>query len=208
MPDDTTQELIDYFSTFVEQELKRQFGEDKAIPLHKLYDRQFKIHYNNYKHMMPDELSRRHGINSIAIIALDEVMMEVRASFSQLRDTVISIYRMMLTDYFETEVQEMKESDDKWNAFIEWARKGNKTNYDNRFFDLYEADCGENCFGFDIGKCLYFDIFKEAGRTELGPILCEYDGIFADFVKDWIEFKRFETIASGDKFCTFRYHRM
>lgn len=79
MPDEMTQQLIDYFPTFVGQEITRQFGEEKAIPLHKLYDRQFKIHYNNCKHLMPDELSRHHGINSLAVIALDEVLMEVRA---------------------------------------------------------------------------------------------------------------------------------
>ncbi|MHA2044616.1 MAG: L-2-amino-thiazoline-4-carboxylic acid hydrolase [Candidatus Thorarchaeota archaeon] len=201
---DPTQQLIDHFALLVEQELTNQFG-NKGGPMHQLYLRQFKIHYNNYEYKMPDDLAKRHGVNSLFVMALDDVLCEVRASFTQLKDTVLSIYRAMLQEYFSTESQKLKENNDPWTAFVEWAKKGNEINYDNDYFQLIEIDQNAGCFGFDIRRCLYFDILREAGKPELGPILCEYDNIFADSVKDWIKFTRHETIASGDKRCDFRY---
>lgn len=201
---DPLKQLIDHFSLLTEKELTKQF-DDKGGPLHKLFQRQFKIHYNNYEHMMPNDLAKRHGVNSLFVMALDDVMCEVRASFTQLKDTVLSIYRAMLDEYFTTESQKLELNDDPWTSFVEWARKGNETNYDNDYFQLIEVDQDAGCFGFDIRRCLYFDILREAGKPELGPILCEYDNIFADSVKDWITFTRHETIATGDKRCDFRY---
>ncbi|MFX1605841.1 MAG: L-2-amino-thiazoline-4-carboxylic acid hydrolase [Promethearchaeota archaeon] len=203
-PDEQTQQIIDYFSQLTLQELNRQFG-DKGTSMHKLFTRQFKIHYNNYEQMIPDLLAKRHGVNSLFVMAMDDVMCEVRASFSELKETVLSIYRLMLQEYFKEEITKLGQSDDSWNAFIEWARKGNETNYINEYFQLEEIPQEEGCFGFDIHKCLYFDILREAGKPELGPILCDYDSIFSDFVEDWIQFTRHETIATGDNRCTFRY---
>ena len=203
-PDEQTQQLIDYFSQLTLQELKNQFG-DKGEAMHKLFARQFKIHYNNYEHMMPTPLAKRHGVNSLFVMAMDDVMCEVRASFSELKEIVLSIYRAMLQEYFEAEVVKIEQSEDTWNAFVDWARKGNEANYINEYFQLDEIAQEEGCFGFDIQKCLYFDILREAGKPELGPILCEYDKIFMNFVESWIQFTRHETIATGDKRCTFRY---
>lgn len=203
-PDEQTQQLIDYFSQLTLQELKNQFG-DRGEAMHKLFARQFKIHYNNYEHMMPTPLAKKHGVNSLFVMAMDDVMCEVRASFSELKEIVLSIYRAMLQEYFEAEVVKIEQSEDTWNAFVDWARKGNEANYINEYFQLEEIAQEEGCFGFDIQKCLYFDILREAGKPELGPILCEYDKIFMNFVESWIQFTRHETIATGDKRCTFRY---
>lgn len=203
-PDNQIQQLIDYFSQLTLQELNKQFG-DKGGSMHKLFTRQFKIHYNNYEHMLLDPLAMRHGINSLFVMALDDVMCEVRASFTELKETVISIYKAMLHEFFMVEVSTLKQSENPWDAFVEWARKGNDANYNNEYFKVVEVDQDSGCFGFDIQKCLYFDILREAGKPELGPILCDYDNILADALENWIEFTRHETIASGDKRCTFRY---
>jgi hypothetical protein len=201
---DPIQQLIEYFSTSAEKELTSQFG-DKGKSLFKLFQRQFKIHYNNYEHMMPDQLAKRHGVNSLFVMAMDDVMCEVRASFSELKNTVVSIYQEMMQEYFSAESQKLEQSDDPWGAFVEWAKKGNEANYINEYFQLKEVVQEPGCFGFDISKCLYFDILREAGKSELGPILCEYDQIFMDYVQDWIRFTRHETIATGDSRCDFRY---
>jgi hypothetical protein len=203
-PDDQILQIIDFFSQLTLQELNKQFG-DKGGPMHKLFIRQFKIHYNNYEHMLLDPIAKRHGVNSLFVMALDDVMCEVRASFTELKETVISIYRAMLQEFFKAEVSTLEQSDKPWDAFIEWVRKGNEANYNNEYFKLVEVDQDRGCFGFDIQKCLYFDILREAGKPELGPILCDYDSILADAIENWIEFTRHETIASGDKRCTFRY---
>ncbi|TFG34939.1 hypothetical protein EU527_01125 [Candidatus Thorarchaeota archaeon] len=39
----------------------------------------------------------------------------------------------------------------------------------------------------------------------MGPIICEYDTILASSAENWIRLSRYDTIASGDKRCTFRY---
>ncbi|NHI88679.1 MAG: hypothetical protein EAX87_04090 [Candidatus Thorarchaeota archaeon] len=203
-PDDQTQQLIDYFSNMALQELTNQF-EDRGSAMHKLFVRQFKIHYNNYEQMMPNPLAKRHGINSLFVMAMDDVMCEVRASFSELKDIVVSIYRAMLQDYFKREVEKLEASSDPWHAFVEWTRQGNETNNNNEYFQVKEVETQEGCFGFDIQRCLYFEILREAGKPELGPILCKYDSLLAEAVQNWIGFTRHETIARGDKCCTFRY---
>ena len=205
--ENSIQQLIEYFSGFVETELVERFGELKGKGLHQLYERQFRIHYNNYNQMLIDDLAKRHGINSLFLMAMDDVLLEVKASYGDLKDTVISIYEEMLKGYFQEEVGGFLESKDPWSTFVNWMRKGNDANYNNDYFKAVEVENDENHFGFNIRRCLYFEILKEAGRPELGPILCEYDCLIADFVNDWIKFTRHETIASGDKKCTFRYER-
>ena len=200
------QQLVDFFAEAVEMELTKQFQE-KGKHLARLFLSQFRIHYNNYKHMMVDDLALRHGINSLFVMAMDDVMCEVRASYSELKETVLSIYRAVLLDFFTSESQRLQEAEDPWQAFTEWARKGNSANYQNDYFLLKEVEVEEGCFGFDINRCLYFEILREAGKPELGPILCEYDRILAATLDPWISFKRRETIASGDKRCDFRYCR-
>jgi len=199
------QQLIDVFSQFTRAELVKRFGDLKGGGLHKLYERQFKIHWNNYVHMLTDDNAKRHGINSLFVMALDDVLREVRASYSEFRDAVLTIYQAMLLEYFMEEAENFQSSDDPWGAFVSWARKGNEANYRNQYFQLTEVNAGENCFGFDIKRCLYFEVLKEAGRPELGPILCEYDQIMMSTLESWIDFKRHETIANGDIRCTFRF---
>ncbi|MFW9788763.1 MAG: L-2-amino-thiazoline-4-carboxylic acid hydrolase [Candidatus Thorarchaeota archaeon] len=203
-PDEQTRQLIDHFSEATLQELKRQFG-DKGASMHKLFTRQFKIHYNNYEAMLPNPLAKRHGVNSLFVMAVDDVMCEVRASFSELKQTVLSIYKAMLSDYFKEEVAKLEKQDDPWSAFVGWARKGNEVNYNNEYFQIVEVDQEPGCYGFDIQKCLYFHILREAGKPELGPIICEYDSLLAAAIESWISFTLHETIATGDERCTFRY---
>jgi hypothetical protein len=74
--DGQIQELIDYFSLSTHKELLRLFDIQKGDALHKLYERQFKIHYNNYKQMMKNTLAMRHGIISLFLMALDDVLMD------------------------------------------------------------------------------------------------------------------------------------
>ncbi len=199
------QQIIEHFSQLTKAELIKRFGDKKGAGLHYLYDRQFKIHWNNYKDKLPDDVAKRHGINPLFVMALDDVLRENRASFSELKDTTITIYRTMLLDYFNAEAEELLKAEDPWNAFVEWVKKGNEANYNNDYFLVTEVENDENCYGFDIKKCLYFELLKNAGLPELGPILCEFDNILSSTIDKWVSFKRHETIASGDKRCTFRY---
>ncbi|RLI54864.1 MAG: hypothetical protein DRP09_11770 [Candidatus Thorarchaeota archaeon] len=202
--DQETQQMVDFFAAEVEKQLVNQFP-DKGKPLTRLWLNQFKIHYNNYEHMMVDSVAKRHGINSIFVMAMDDVLCEVHASYSQLKDTVISVYRSMLQEYFDSEAQRIRRSEDPWGTFVEWIRAGNEKNYRNDYFLLEEVPAEGNCYSFNMNRCLYYEILREAGKPELGPILCEYDRILTESFSDWIILRRHETIASGDKHCTFRY---
>jgi hypothetical protein len=201
------QEWIDYFSLLTHEELIRLFDTQKGDALHRLYERQFQIHYNNYKQMMPTPLAMKHGINSLFLMALDDVLMEIKASYSQLRESAMNIFRAMLLEFFMSEAEMFKQQSDPWRAFVEWVRQGNKTNFDNEYFKAKEIESDSGCFAFDIQRCFYFEVLKESGRPELGSILCEYDSILASVVDSWIKFTRHETIASGDERCTFRYEK-
>ena len=170
-PDEQIQQLIDSFSQLTLQEMNKQF-EEKGGPMHKLYERQFKIHYNNYEHMLTDPLAKRHGVNSLFVMALDDVMCEVRASFNDLKETVISIYRAMLFEYFKAEVAALEQVDNPWDAFVEWLRKGNEANYNNDLFKLVEVEQEEGCFGFDIQKCLDF---RQTNSRNTLPATSEID---------------------------------
>jgi hypothetical protein len=200
-----SQQLVEYFSQITNAELVKRFGDAKGAGLHQLYNKQFKIHWNSYVHMLPDDIAKRHGINALFVMALDDILREVRASYSDLKDVVLAIYKTLLRDYFKDEADKLQSMSNPWNAFVRWARKGNEANYYNEYFQLVEVNAGTKCFGFDIKRCLYYDVLREAGRPELGPIMCEYDRILASVIETWIEFKRYETIAGGDKRCTFRY---
>ncbi|TFF91470.1 hypothetical protein EU546_08570 [Candidatus Thorarchaeota archaeon] len=200
-------QLVALFSKQTEEHLRARFEDERAEVLHRLYDRQFKIHYNNYEHLMPDDLSKRHGINSIHVMAMDDILMEERASFSQLKEAVIEIDKSMLEDYFVEELQMIEGMKDSWKGFVSWVMSGNKSNYMNDYFKLEELESTGSCVGFNLHRCLYFDILHEAGRSELTPILCEYDGMLGGMVAEWIDFRRKRTIAKGDSECTFRYHK-
>ena len=70
------QEWIDYFSLLTHEELIRLFDTQKGDALHRLYERQFQIHYNNYKQMMPTPLAMKHGINSLFLMVVLCVILE------------------------------------------------------------------------------------------------------------------------------------
>ena len=57
-----SQQLVDYFSTLTNAELVKRFGDVKGNGLHQLYDRQFKIHWNNYVHLLPDDVANATGL--------------------------------------------------------------------------------------------------------------------------------------------------
>ena len=60
-------------------------------------------------------------------------------------------------------------------------------------------------FSFHLNKCIYFEIFKIHNELSIASILCNYDEIFAEAVKEWISFTRPKIIAEGDDNCEFCY---
>jgi hypothetical protein len=172
---------------------------------------EFKNHFNNLfdrnEHLMPDILGKRHGINSIFVLALEKALREQEVTFEELKENILAIYRTLLQDLLSSQVETLESSDDVWNSFVKMVKAGNKQLYENKYFKLKVIQDDEKMFGFDINRCLYFEICRENGLPELGTILCDYDYILASNIYTWIKFKRTKTIVNGKEICNFRYFR-
>jgi len=65
----------------------------------------------------------------------------------------------------------------------------------------------ENCFGFNVKKCLYVDYLSSEGAPELVVALCNLDYRVADLFPGGVGFYRERSLALGDDTCDFRYVR-
>lgn len=65
----------------------------------------------------------------------------------------------------------------------------------------------ENCFGFDVTRCLYIDYLTEEGAPELVTAMCDLDYRTAELFPPDFYFKRTRCLARGDPHCDFRYCR-
>ncbi len=202
------EQLIQYFFLLTEKELGSQFGIDNSAVLVERLKTRFAELYEENTDMMPDALGKRHGVNPIFIMALDDALKDKRVPFDQLKDIVLSVYRNMLQGLLEQQRTALESSSDTWSTYVESTKTGNRHLYDNEYFQLEYAVDDDSCIGFNIRKCLYFDIFRKNGRPELGLILCEYDYIMANAMKKWATFQRHETIANGGPHCDFRIYRV
>lgn len=200
-------QLIQYFILLTKNHFTSVFDEEDRQKLFSQFETQFQSLLKSNEDLMPNVLARRHGINAIFVLALHQVLNPKGFSYVDLQDMVLGIYRNMLHDYFSQMAKQLDASPEPWKDFVVNARIGNQQQYDNEFFCLQETVSDGNQFGFDIHRCLYFEILQRNGHPELGTILCEYDHIFAQVMEKWVEFKRTETIAEGAERCDFRFYR-
>jgi hypothetical protein len=150
-----------------------------------------------------------HAINPIFVISLEESLIASEKKKEKVTEHLLAVYKMMLEDFvLEPQRRFMSSSNNPWSTFIENTRKRNKNTYENEFFNLLEVSSTDDEFTFNINRCIYQEIFKEFGREDLGPIMCEYDSIIADNVSKWVKFEREETIAEGFPRCTFKYFKV
>ncbi len=206
--DEQFNELYQYFEFLTETHLIEQFGMDTGKRLVDIFKKQFNDYFSTNERLMPDLISKQHGINSIFIMALDDALTTQNLSWEDLKHNVLSIYQKMLKDLLQKQANQLESSENPWQSFVEMVKVGNQQIYENDYFQLKTVHDDDSKFGFNIGRCLYYEIFKENNREELGPILCEYDHLIASNVKNLAEFQRSETIANGDSCCTFRFFRI
>ena len=65
----------------------------------------------------------------------------------------------------------------------------------------------ENCFGFNVTRCLYIDYFAKEGAPELVIAMCDLDYRTAKLYPHDFYFKRTRCLAKGDPLCDFCYYR-
>ncbi|HUT80993.1 MAG TPA: L-2-amino-thiazoline-4-carboxylic acid hydrolase, partial [Candidatus Bathyarchaeia archaeon] len=166
----------------------------------------FQEFYEKNLRVMPTNLSKRHGINAIFVLALDKALEEEKLDHEQFKEHILAIYQMMTQSIIDAQIKRLEESEDPWRTFVEDAKKGNTLLYDNKYFEGIVAYDVEGCFGIDIQECLYFEILSKNKRPDLGPILCAYDSLLANAIERWFTFERNRTIADGWSYCDFRYY--
>ncbi|MHA2020839.1 MAG: L-2-amino-thiazoline-4-carboxylic acid hydrolase [Candidatus Thorarchaeota archaeon] len=206
--DEQLEQLMQYFVKLTENHLTHQYGVERSRTMSVVFKTRFRELMDENRDMMPDSLGRKHGVNPVFVMALDDALSRERPSLENLKRDVLAIYGVMMQAFTDQIVEQFEASEDPWALFIEFTKAGNKNNYENDYFQLSNAEYKDTAIAFDIKKCLYFDIFEKNGLAELGPILCEYDYILANVVRKWSRFERTETIADGDARCDFRYYRL
>jgi hypothetical protein len=188
-----------------ENRLVETFGAELGKELSSAFQERFRELLGANEGMTPDALSKRHALNPIFVMALNDTLREERADFEALREHVLAIYGVMLQPILAQQAELLESTDDVWNSFVESTKMGNKANYENEYFQLEEVEIADDTFRFDMNRCLYFEVFEKNGHPELGPILCDYDYLIAGAVDKWVRFDRTETIAEGDARCNFGF---
>lgn len=204
--DDFIEQMKLYFHKLTADHLFSVFGKKKGEMYFAKYKYAFQEFYDKNLKLMPTNLSKRHGINSIFVLAFDKALKEKELAHEELKEHILTIYKVMIQGILDAQVKQMEESDNPWLTFVESSKKGNALLYENEFFEGEIAFDLESVFGIDIKECLYFEIFSRNRRPDLGPILCAYDHLLATAVNKWIRFERTMTIVDGWSRCDFRYY--
>jgi hypothetical protein len=188
-----------------ENQLVENYGDELGKKLSSTFQTRFRELLAANEELTPDALGKRHAVNPVFVMALNDTLGEEREDFHVLREHVLEIYRAMLEPILVKQTEHLETADDVWSVFLESTRQGNRANYENEYFRLHEIESTDSTFRFDINRCIYFEIFEKNGHPELGPILCDYDYLIAGAVDKWIRFDRNETIANGDSRCDFGF---
>ncbi len=200
------EQLMLFFHKLTTDHIISVFGEEKGKELCIKYDEAFNDFYNKSLSLMPTSLSKRHGINSVFVLAFDKALEDENLSHEDLKKHIISIYSIMMDGIIKNQAKKLEESENPWKEFVEGSKKSNTELYENEYFNAIVSYDIDSVFGVDIQKCLYFEIFEKNKRQDLGSILCEYDHLLADAVEKWVRFERTKTIADGYSHCNFRYY--
>ncbi|UCE09140.1 MAG: L-2-amino-thiazoline-4-carboxylic acid hydrolase [Candidatus Thorarchaeota archaeon] len=199
------EQLLQYLCMLTENRLVESYGEELGKDLSNTFQIKFRELLAANEELTPDALGKRHAVNPLFVIALNDTLGDERGDFHVLREHVLEIYKVMLEPILVKQTEHLEVADDVWSAFVESTRRGNKANYENDYFQLQEIESSGDTFRFDINRCIYFEIFQKNEHPELGPILCDYDYLIAGAVDKWIRFDRSKTIANGDSRCDFGF---
>jgi len=204
--DDFIEQMKLNFHKLTTDYLLSTFGESKGKLLFAKYNYAFQIFYEKNLSLLPTNLSKRHGINSIFVLAFDKALEEENLTHNELKGHVIAIYKVMMQSLLENQTKQLETSENPWQSFVKKTKEGNILLYENEYFQALIAFDEESVFGIDIHRCFYFEIFQANDRPHLGPILCEYDFLLAKAFEKWVRFERTETIVDGFTRCDFRYY--
>jgi len=193
--------LMELFFQLTEKQLKRQYSLAEAERINTNFQLIFQRLLAKYD---SKGILKNDAINPIFLIALHESQ---QLTAEELVEQMLAIYRELLAEILLSQTILLSTSADPWKTFVTTMKATNRELYENDYFQCKTVVDKEQEFGFDIHRCVYYEVFQKEGYRELAPLLCQYDFLLADNVKDWVEFQREETIAEGFNRCTFRYYK-
>ncbi|MHA2276645.1 MAG: L-2-amino-thiazoline-4-carboxylic acid hydrolase [Candidatus Kariarchaeaceae archaeon] len=195
--------MVQFFIDNAEVYFDEKFSKSKVM-LKELDDAFIKLFGKN-RHLLPDRLTQRHGINPLFVMAMEETLTDKISTVDDLKEHVMVVYKYIMKSYLEMQRSRYLKTQDKWDLFLTEAKHGNDELYDNDYFKLVVVNENGNSYGFDLHQCFYYDIFVANDKEYLGPILCDFDYLLADNLNRWIVFDRDKTIAGGYQTCNFRF---
>jgi len=198
------QQFIQAFFDLTEVKLKEIYGEEKGMNISAKFQEIFNEFLSKNAEMVPDTFSKQLALNPIFVMALYNAQ---TISKDELAEQMLSIYRNMLKPFLDQQKASLSSSDNLWKDFVKTVKVGNRNLCENEYFKLNVVHEDESQFGFDVNRCLYFEIFKANNHEDLAPIFCKYDFILAENIEKWVKFERTETIAEGFDKCDFRFFK-
>jgi hypothetical protein len=205
---DATKHMVQFFIDNTEVYFDEIFSKSKSAEMLNELEEVFVELFEKNRYLLPDQLSQHHGINPIFVMAMEEVLNDEITTFEEFGVHKMVVYKYVMKSYLEMQQSRYIKTQDKWNLFLTETKHGNEQLYDNEFFKLSVVNENGNGYGFDLHRCFYYDIFVANDKGYLGPVLCEFDYLLANNLKDWIVFDRAKTIAGGDQRCNFRFQAL
>ncbi len=201
----THKQLSDYMALLIEQKMVELYQEEKGNIYAKEYRSRYESNFQaNLKHM-PDDAGKFTGSSAILVISLYQTLVSEKLSIEGFTDIFMSVYGLLMKDTLDGMIAAIKITSNPFKSYVEMF-SANPSPYDNEYFKQETLQTNEQGYHLDIHRCQFFEIFKDNGLPELGPVMCEYDLLYANALESWVKFVRNETIAKGDKKCTFRYY--
>ncbi|MHA2387009.1 MAG: hypothetical protein ACXAEE_12435, partial [Candidatus Thorarchaeota archaeon] len=72
--DEQLEQLIQYFFMLTENHLCQQYGVEQSKDMLEVFKTRFRELLDENKDVMPDALSRKHGVNPVFVMALDDAL--------------------------------------------------------------------------------------------------------------------------------------
>lgn len=197
---DQLEMLVDYFIQLTSKYLSNKYEIKRFNEIVLKFEENFKSVISKYS-----DTKKKHSINPAFLMALNKAQ---NINKKELLNQMMDIYGNMMQPILQPQKAQYMSTKNPWKAFKEATKKANQLNYENEFFQYKTVIDNNEEYGFDLNHCVYVEIFNENNCADIAPLLCHYDFIFSENIKNWVTFKRKETIADGDQRCTFRYHKV
>ena len=140
-------------------------------------------------------------------MAFNDALAKENLSLEDFKKHVLTIFTEINTPYYQQQGEQLEASEQPWEAFIGKMNKGYDDLAKHGVLEFTVVDNNENSYALDVSRCLYLELFKANNKLDIASIMCVFEPILANVLSKWISFDCQETLAKGNKRCTFRYSK-